>query len=341
MSDPENLKYTVGWISALDTELLAAKSVLKYRHNKVEPLSKHDDNTYEFGEIGGHYVVIAVLPDGTHGTVPAANVARNMLHSFPNVRIGLMVGIAGGAPTKEHDIRLGDVVVSSPQSSPDNWGAIGGVFQYDFGKNIQGKDFQFTRVLNQPPIVLRTAVNALKTDYEEKGHQIRDIVDEIVDSNKRLRGKYGPPDPRTDRLYQSTFEHVEIENNQNPCQGCDDEYLVPRTPLERNERRDDPMIHYGIIASADQLMKNALDRDKLAKNKGVLCFEMEAAGLMDHFPCLVIRGICDYSDSHKNKAWQGYAAMAAALYARDLLGKIHPARVEQETRIVDVVGELN
>ena len=64
-------------------------------------------------------------------------------------------------------------------------------------------------------------------------------------------------------------------------------------------------------------MKDALLRDALIAEKDVLCFEMEAAGLMNHFPCVVIRGICDYSDSHKNKEWQGYAAMAAAAYTKD------------------------
>jgi nucleoside phosphorylase len=58
-----------------------------------------------------------------------------------------------------------------------------------------------------------------------------------------------------------------------------------------------------------------LIRDKLAAERDVLCFEMEAAGLVNHFPCLVIRGICDYADSHKNKEWQGYAAVVAAAYA--------------------------
>ena len=48
----------------------------------------------------------------------------------------------------------------------------------------------------------------------------------------------------------------------------------------------------------------------------MLCFKMEAAGLMDDFPCLVVRGICDYADSHKNKQWQGYAAATAAAYAK-------------------------
>lgn len=85
-------------------------------------------------------------------------------------------------------------------------------------------------------------------------------------------------------------------------------------------------------------MKDACIQDKLAAEKDVLCFEMEAAGLMNHFLCLVIRGICDYSDSHKNKAWQGFAAMIAAVYARDLLRQIAPNSVEAEKQIREVLG---
>ena len=57
---------------------------------------------------------------------------------------------------------------------------------------------------------------------------------------------------------------------------------------------------------------------------------------MNHFPCLVIRGICDYSDSHKNKEWQGYAAMAAAAYAKDLLYRMLPNKVEAEKRVGEI-----
>lgn len=85
-------------------------------------------------------------------------------------------------------------------------------------------------------------------------------------------------------------------------------------------------------------MKDALVCDMLAKEKEVLCFEMEAAGLMNHFPCLVIRGICDYSDSHKNEEWQGYASMTAAAYANDLLRRIHPNRIEAERNIREIVS---
>ena len=106
----------------------------------------------------------------------------------------------------------------------------------------------------------------------------------------------------------------------------------------RTEDEDNPAVHYGIVASANTLMKDALIRDKIAKEHDVLCFKMEAARLINNFPCLVIRGICDYSDSHKNKEWQGYAAMAAAAYAKDLLARIPVSKVEAETKIKDVLS---
>jgi nucleoside phosphorylase len=98
------------------------------------------------------------------------------------------------------------------------------------------------------------------------------------------------------------------------------------------------MVHYGLIASGNQLMKDALYRDGLAEKWKVLCFEMEAAGLMNDFPCLVVRGICDYSDSHKNKEWQAYAAIAAAAYAKDLLYTIPPSGVEDEKKISEALS---
>src|SRR5689334_15530237 len=83
------------------------------------------------------------------------------------------------------------------------------------------------------------------------------------------------------------------------------------------------MVHYGTIASGNQVVRDGVKRDNLSsKLGGVLCFEMEAAGLMNNVPCLVIRGICDYADSHKNKMWQPYAAATAATYAKELLSII-------------------
>ncbi|KAH8800287.1 Pfs, NB-ARC and ankyrin domain protein [Xylogone sp. PMI_703] len=274
--------YTVGWICAIATDYVAAQAFLDERHNGPEYLPEHDNNDHTLGKIGNHNVVIAVLPNGEYGTSSTASVARDMLHSFPNIRFGLMVGIGGGAPSKNHDIRLGDIVVSASGN-----GTRG------------GQKFHLTGSLNQPPMVLRTAINGLKA---------------------QLQKDYKRPGLNLDELYKSGIVHA--SNDLNCETGCSSSpsNLVWR-PI-RTENDDNPAIHYGLIASANQLMKDALIRDQLASEKDVLCFEMEAAGLMNHFPCLVIRGICDYSDSHKNKTWQGYAAMAAAAYAKDLLYRV-------------------
>ncbi|KIX03194.1 uncharacterized protein Z518_06746 [Rhinocladiella mackenziei CBS 650.93] len=330
MSNPQN--YTVGWICALSTEYVAAQEFLDEEHEPPESVPVHDHNDYTLGKIGKHNVAIAVLPGGEYGTSSAARVAKDMFHSFPNIRIGLMVGIGGGAPSKHHDIRLGDVVVSLPSNGK------AAVLQYDFGKEIQDQSFKSTGILNQPPPILLTAVSGLKTHYERKGHKIQDAIRSILKKNPRLLQKYGQPDPKSDMLYKSTVVHPLDYGGS--CAGICDNASNLKQRLERPEDQDNPTIHYGRIASANRLMKDALERDRLAAEEDILCFEMEAAGLMNHFPCLVIRGICDYSDSHKNREWQGYAAMTAAAYAKDLLYRIVPNKVEAEQPIAGLLSEV-
>jgi len=102
------------------------------------------------------------------------------------------------------------------------------------------------------------------------------------------------------------------------------------------------MVHYGTVASGNQVIRDGVTRDQLnSELGGVLCFEMEAAGLMNSFPCLVIRGICDYADSHKNKKWQPYAAATAAAYAKELLSVIPVADIDRFNGLtaVGVVSE--
>ncbi|KAH8650428.1 nucleoside phosphorylase domain-containing protein [Ilyonectria robusta] len=285
MSNPYD--YTVGWICAIATEYVAAQVFLDEEHKGPEAVSTHDNNDYTLGKIGKHNVVIAVLPHGEYGISSAAGVVKDMLHSFPNVRVGLMVGIGGGAPNSKQDIRLGDVVVSASSNGK------GAVFQYDFGKAVQGQEFQETGFLNQPPTVLRTAVNGLMTQYKRKGHQIDTSINNILTKNPRLKREFGRPESSTDRLYQPGAVHP--PDDQSSCAtACGDDPSTLIVRPNRTEYKDNPSIHYGLIASSNRLMKDALTRDTLAAKKGVLCFEMEAAGLMNHFPCLVIRGICDY-----------------------------------------------
>ncbi|SCO92820.1 related to ankyrin [Fusarium oxysporum] len=328
MSNPHD--YTVGWICAILTEYVAAQAFLDEKHEGPESISTNDNNDYTLGRIGKHNVAIAVLPHGEYGISSAASVARDMLHSFPNIRIGLMVGIGGGAPSLKHDIRLGDIIVSVSGNGK------GGVFQFDYGKVKQDQEFQETGFLNQPPTILRAAVHGLMAQYESEGHQLEGSINSILEKKPRLRKKYKRPEPSTDRLYRPEVLHR--PNDESNCAmvcGNDPSNLMLRA--ERTEDEDNPSIHYGLIASSNRVVKDALVRDALAK-KGALCFEMEAAGLMNHFPCLVIRGICDYSDTHKNKDWQGYAAMAAAAYAKDLLYRLPPNKVENEKKISEVLS---
>ncbi|KAN0071626.1 hypothetical protein V8E54_010222 [Elaphomyces granulatus] len=187
MSNPEH--YTVGWVCAVVAEYVAAQAFLDREHDRPEKLSSGDNNDYTLGEIRGHNVVIATLPDGQYGISSAESIARDMLHSFPNIRIGLMVGIGGGAPSQKHDIRLGDIVVGASREG------TGSVFQYDFSKTIQCQSFRPTGDLAQPPTLLRTAVASLKAQCERKGHRIVEAIGSILEKNKVMRRKYKRPDP--------------------------------------------------------------------------------------------------------------------------------------------------
>jgi len=142
-------------------------------------VSPRDNNVYTLGKIGSHNVVIAVLPIGEYGICAAASVASNMLSSFPNIRLGLMV-VGGDTPTRKYDIRLGDVVVSTP------YNRHGGVFAYDFGKTVQDQEFYVTGFLNQPPRILRVVVTYLVVQHEEQGYQLEIAINIAVKKKLNL-----------------------------------------------------------------------------------------------------------------------------------------------------------
>ncbi|CAJ2508757.1 Uu.00g137830.m01.CDS01 [Anthostomella pinea] len=327
MPDPSD--YTIGWVCAVEKELIAAQAFLDEDHGELDSQPANDNNNYTLGRIGKHNVVIVVLPHWEYGLVNAANVARDMIRSFPNLRVGLMVGIGGGAPAK-HDICLGDVVVSSAGY------AHGGVYQYDYEKTIQNKAFIPTGFLNKPPTFIMAAAAALNATYRMKGHQLKKAIESALDRFPRLQHEFRQPNASTDRLYKPEILHT-ARDDEDCLAACGDDEWKLTIRRARSADDDDPVIHYGLIASANQLMKDASIRDKISLEKNVLCFEMEAAGLMNQFPFLVVRGICDYADSHKNSLWQGYAAMTAAAYTRDLLHRIAPNKVEAEKKLGDIL----
>ncbi|OJD14564.1 hypothetical protein ACJ73_09069 [Blastomyces percursus] len=308
----------------------------------------NDHNSYTLGRVGVHNIVIACLPKGEIGNNNAATVATRMTSTFPSIKFGLMVGIGGGVPKY---VRLGDVVVSTPTDE------FGGVVQWDFGKTQQ-EGFKRTGALNRPPTELLTALTKLEKEHAMKGSKIPHYLDELKANWPRLASRYTKSEYLRDVLFRADCKHIEKpdtcdistggnqeddddeeeeeeKEEEDHCIHCDQTRIVRRKPR-------DMLVHYGLIASGNQVIKDASFRNEINKRLGgkVLCFEMEAAGLMNDFPCLVIRGICDYADAHKNKTWQEHAAAVAAAFAKELLLLIPKQEVEQMPTIKKMESQL-
>ncbi|KAL2816085.1 hypothetical protein BJX63DRAFT_388241 [Aspergillus granulosus] len=303
---PSHADFAVGWICALPLEMAAARAVLDEIYDDL-PVQPSDHNAYTLGRIAQHNVVIACLPSGQYGIASASTVAMHLLSSFQCVKIGLLVGIGGGIPSEQVDVRLGDVVVGVPSSSTTH----GGVVQYDLGKAGQGDKFERTGMLNRPPQILLTAVSKLRAIHRMEGTQFLKTVREVGRRYPGLREALVGCH-REDLLFDAHHYHDEKLPT---CKSCDLTKLVDRS----SRMSEEPVIHYGLIASGNRVVKDSHLRDRLGHELGACCVEMEAAGLVNNYPCLVIRGICDYADSHKNKEWQEYAATVAAAYAKQLL----------------------
>ncbi|KAJ4116142.1 hypothetical protein NW768_011114 [Fusarium equiseti] len=288
--------------------MAAAEAMLdeKFQVHRQGPL---DENIYVAGRIAHLNTVIGCLPYGFAGTTSATRVAEHMRQTFTALKYTLLVGVGGGMPSKETDVRLGDVVVSVPSpSSP-------AVVQYDYGKDVQNDRFVTTGHLNQPPSSLLIAISRLKS---QEAARASTSTFSVARNIARLQAEYSDseldwsyPGKNNDLLSKFDYDH---EEECLSCARCDSDYLEERPQRGSTQ----PKIHYGTIASANRVMRNGAARERLRSDKNALCVEMEAAGLMNNFQCLVIRGICDYADSHKNKDWQPYAAATAAAYAKEL-----------------------
>ncbi|CAG8416477.1 unnamed protein product [Penicillium salamii] len=303
--------YTVGIICALEKELLAVRCLLDSIHSPDLVLPRRDTNSYILGMMGQHMVIATCLPAGEYGTNAAASVASQLHVSFPAVEFCLLVGIAGGVP-ETNDIRLGDVVVSLPT------GNLPGVIQYDMGKAISEDCFIVTGSLQRPPRVLLGAISSLRSNPSLASNPLQPYIDIIVQKNDASRF----PGRECDILFKNDCIH---DASLTTC----DSHLDLQV-LRRARNDEFPRVYYGLVASGNKVVRDSSLRDRLGRRYNILCFEMEAAGILNALPCLVIRGICDYSDSHKSKTWQEYAAATAAAYAKLLLTEVRAQRIHGE-----------
>ncbi|KAJ5547117.1 Pfs NACHT and Ankyrin domain protein [Penicillium frequentans] len=325
--------YAIAWIAALPIDRAAAGAMLDEEHAAPIGFNRHptDANVYMWGRVGDHNIVIASLTSGVYGTTSAATTASSLLASLPSIHIGLLVGIGGGVarPEKDHDIRLGDVVVSQPSRT------TGGVCQYDLMKAEAGDMRDRSSFLGRPPTVLLNALASIQADHERKDSKVPCFLQDMLERNPKM-GKRSKQNPGylhqgfdNDRLFKASYGHTLGPD----CRGCDTADEIQRDLRDTT----DPEIHYGTIASGNTLVRDAILRDRIVSDIGedCVCFEMEAAGLMNHFPCLVIRGICNYADAHKNDRWKRYASATAAAYAKEFLAYIPLVEVQETKRALE------
>ncbi|KAK4870406.1 hypothetical protein LT330_004754 [Penicillium expansum] len=298
--------------------------------HKPLPQPSVDTNVYNLGSINNHNVVIAGLPRA--GNCPAATVVTQMKMTFPNIKYCLLVGIGGGVPVKTDSgmIRLGHVVVSEPTRTHS------GAVQYDHGKAKAGR-FERKGFLASPPTALlnaarEVAVRRQRMDYDPIWKNL-----ERIQTGRRGLRRFKFPGAENDHLYPSDYEHQQ-EGISCEDGACDKNQRIKR--LIDEEEDSFIVVHRGTIASGEMVIKDARKRDDLAQENEVLCFEMEAAGALADFPCMVIRGISDYCDSHKNDEWHGYAAAVAAAYARQLFFHMSIEEAQGNPNLTSTTFEL-
>ncbi|KAJ5645897.1 hypothetical protein N7490_002269 [Penicillium lividum] len=310
MAELDPRLYTVAWIAPLEIEAQAAICMLDKRHEGRFPLQRGDDYVFQAGDICGHNIIIATLPAGQeYGTGSAAALASQVRKFFPNLWFGLLVGVAAGLPRltgpSPRDIRLGDVLVALPE------GESAGLIAYDLGKETAEDGFQLLRgghVLAMTETVIRSAIGNIRLHAPDDVKLFSHFY-ETIKTKRHASGTFADPGQDADRLYETDNSGT-------------------TKPKSRERRSDDirTRVWYGPIGSGDKLMKNAAKRDALRDKYDVIGIEMEAAGTMNRIPVGVIRGVCDYGDEHKNKAWQPYAAAMAASYAKAVLQQIGPRK---------------
>ncbi|KAJ5661916.1 zinc finger protein [Penicillium maclennaniae] len=270
--------------------------------------------------------------------------------SFTSIELVLLVGICGALPHKSDgtEILLGDVIISEI------------LVELDYGRlypsGFRRRKDTILDVPGRPNEEILGLLHSLKTplllDEVHKGmmQHLRALL-----RHEKIKTSY--PAASEDKLFDSDYIHKHHSGCQEcnafeisgsvcdaaltaSCEelGCDASRLVPRFRLSAigaNNTMSTHLIHFGSIGTANTVMKSAKHRDEHAESELVIAFEMEGAGVWGKFNCLIIKGVCDYADSHKNKIWQEYAAAVAASVAKEVLGQYVPHDRPSEPEIPD------
>lgn len=330
-------EFEVAIICALPLEASAVVDLFDEHYDDEHDIygkQEGGSNAYSTGRIGQHDIVLAHMPG--MGKSSAASVASGLRSSFTGIKLALIVGICGAVPipSPNNPIILGDVIISNS------------VIEFDFGRQYPD---HFERksgtkdTLGRPNSDIRALLNKL-----EVRHVREKLGGKILQNLANLREKIDTaryPGVNQDRLFEATHRHMHHgeffsrdclcsmarshsdpvckKASESSCDVLECNLLAVLENPARRKRLDaeapTPLVHIGTIGSASTVMKSAEHRDLIAQGDNIIAFEMEGAGVWDNLPCIIIKGVCDYADSHKNKHWQDYAAATAASAAKAFL----------------------
>ncbi|KAI1092788.1 nucleoside phosphorylase domain-containing protein [Rostrohypoxylon terebratum] len=335
--------FEIAIICALKVEsdaVVAAFDELLEGSDAVPPLAKDrlDANAYTIGVMGDHHVVLAHMPN--YGISSSAIVATDLRRTFPNIKVAFVVGVCGGVPKiKEDDIMLGDVIISTR------------VIQYGLGREFTHEFRPIDTTGREPCPELRSYLNKMQGEQELSHLEERTLEYLNAPRKSDWQPKCKHPGMENDKLFAPTHRHKHhqkglcetcdkcLDDENPPCKesetldctilGCHEVVMRQRKPpstqldeagavgsIPRSLR---PHVYFGAFGSADKVMKSSTERDRLVKELGIVALEMEGGGAWGTVPCVIIKGVCDYSDSHKNKVWQPYAAATAACCCKAFL----------------------
>ncbi|KAF5670897.1 kinesin light chain [Fusarium heterosporum] len=352
--------FTIAIFCALDVERTAILRTIRrldedenFRHY---PQNELDQNSYTPGFLGDHLVVVIRLVQT--GKFAAVHAASTLKDTFPQVKLCILVGVCGGAPKnlRHEDIVLGDVIISTRMINSDRGRMTdSGLERYDDHDNLPDKLRIPTKGLihrwssESDQRTIEKEINKLMEAHRQDFTKLV-CSPEVDEAEMKRAKKYLYPGQAKDRLFEDDFDHrhrkpgvcIHCDNGEikycreKPCAetGCDtvSHKLISRPRLERGDRPQ-VQLHFGTFACADHVLRMAQQRDILTAQHDAIGFEMEAGGIWDLHATLVVKGVSDYADGHKNKDFQGYAATSSAKAVQVLLKDLPPAKRRHVDRV--------
>ncbi|UKZ57113.1 hypothetical protein TrVGV298_010965, partial [Trichoderma virens] len=153
--------------------------------------------------------------------------------------------------------------------------------------------FKRTGALNNPPIALLTSLSKMRVRVALEGSTINQHLDSMFTKYLKLGQQVAYhvlcilehiSDPVLISLGQMVVTSVVQDTSS---------VISTAADIHKSESKEDLRdinVHYGLIASGNQVIMDAKERDRVDAEweRNALCIEMEAAGLWD-FPSIVIR----------------------------------------------------